>query len=113
MNKTRYWVKLDSKGKPVLGVLEARPGKPKGGEWMEVNLRPCCSVSTPVVESDPTNLVISCGEDTVFDGDIAGDADAVVADFNTNFPGIGELSTDGEFYYLKSTICPNITIVAT
>lgn len=118
MKQTRYWVKLDTKGKPVLGVLEARPKRPIGGEWMEINARPCCTVSTEIgSDGGDTDIILTifCGEEKLLTYREAGstDASALVDGFNTAYPAAGVLSEDGTNVTLKSAICPQLSITVT
>lgn len=117
MSKTRYWVKIDSKGKPVLGVMQSRPKRPKNGEWLEINARPCCTSSTPIgTPANDATLSIYCG--SVDPTNLLGEfvvatvtsADDVVAGFNSTYPKAGTLSHDGTNFYLKSTLCPSMAI---
>lgn len=109
----RYFVLLSSKGVPVLSSLIARAKKPVTGEWMEVNLRPCCSVKVAIgtPSGSETTITVSCGTDKLADLTVASIVPATIVELlNSTFPAIGEFSQDGDFYYLKTTVCPSPSI---
>lgn len=114
---TRYWVALDSKGRPILGSLIARPKRPVKGEWLEIAGTPCCHVSAAFCAeliadtASSVTITLSCGSNPLaeytFD---TGDPDTVVNDFNDNYPAAGTLSHDGENFLLTSTLCPSLSM---
>lgn len=109
----RYFVLLSKKGVPVLSSLIAREKKPVTGEWLEVNLRPCCSVKTAigVPSGTETTITVSCGTEKLADLTVASITPLTVVELlNTTFPAMGEFSQDGEYFYLKTTVCPSPSI---
>jgi hypothetical protein len=59
-NRLRFFVRLDSNNKPVLGSLIARPKKPKTNTWLEIFSPNCCNET---LEYEPEGVV---GDDLVF-----------------------------------------------
>lgn len=114
--KSRYWVKLDQNKRPIVGILENRPTKPKGGEWMEIAGTPCCNVSVELCDTaghTGITLIISDAGQIIASYDFdSTDPDDVVDDFNTDFPGAGVLSYDADAntFLLKTTLGANITM---
>lgn len=111
--RQRYWVLISKKGAPVLSSLIARENSPKYGEWVEVNLRPCCTVSTAIgtPSGTKTTITIKSGTEKLADLQVTATAAAtVVSLLNSTFPAIGTFTQDGKNFYLKSTVAPNLSI---
>ena len=114
LKRQRYWVLLSGKSKPVLSSLIAREKKPKTGEWLEVNLRPCCTVKTAIVSpggNTKTKITVLCGTEPLADLQVSSVTPAdVVTLLNDTYPGMGTFSQDGDYFYLKTTVCPSVSI---
>ncbi len=50
----RYFVRLDSNGKPVLGSLVGRKAAPKTGTWLEITGYCCAPTTTTTTTSTTT-----------------------------------------------------------
>ena len=113
LKRQRYFVLLSGKGVPVLSSLIAREKKPVTGEWIEVNLRPCCSVKIAIgtPSGTETTLTVSCGGSKIADLTVASIVPSEVVELlNTEFPAMGTFTEDGEYFYLKTTVCPSPSI---
>lgn len=113
LKRQRYWVQIGKSGRPVLSSLIARESQPNYGEWVEVNLRPCCTESTPV--GTPS------GTATIFTVKSNGDVFAVlrvasivpatvVSTFNSSFPAFGTMTLENNTYVLKSYAAPGLSL---
>lgn len=111
----RYFVLLSGGERPVLSSLIARAKKPSKGEWLEVNLRPCCTVKTAIGSPSGTQTTVTVKSRLLKLADLtvtATTASEVVDLLNSTFPAMGTFSEDGEFFYLKTAVVvsPSITV---
>lgn len=112
LKRQRYWVLMSSKNTPVLSSLIAREKKPKQGEWSELSLSPCCSIKVAVGTYDTYPIfTINCGnkKNKVYVLNAAS-ANAAVDVLNEDNSALGEWSTDGDYFYLKGSFCPNASL---
>lgn len=117
--KLRYFVKLDSKNRPVTGSNLPRPRKPKQGSWMEIFPPNCCNVSIYDAPSATSGtevvLTLICGDETIFDGSVTSAVANIAAisnALNTAFSIFGTFSvveTQIKLSFnsaIAATLCP-------
>lgn len=111
----RYFVLLSSKGVPVLSSLIAREKKPKNGEWLEVNLRPCCTTCVTIEDASAvTDIIIKSAGVKLASFPITGAVEIsdISSFINEEFPAVGTFSQDGDKLCLKSTLAPSLSLEA-
>ncbi len=109
---SRYWIALDQDGRPNVGQVVNRQYKPKTGRWLELALRPCCSIKVAIgTFSDSPIFTINCGGDSARAiGTGYGSVAEAVENLNQNYSALGTWSADDTYFYLKGVFCPNATL---
>jgi len=115
----RYFVRLDSRNKPVMGSLIARKHRPvsSGGRFLEIIPPKCCPAD--VVSVTPTGtpqagatvtVVGSCGGTQLFSYSAVSPSLAdTVSKLSTNFPGVATWAVSGGAITATSPICEGFT----
>ena len=124
--KLRYFVKLDSKNRPVAGSNLTRPKKPKSDVWMEIFPPNCCNTVLSDVPSATSGsevvLTLACGGTTVFDGSVTtavANITAISNALNSSFSIFGTFSVNGTAIELAlnagvaASICPTESLTMT
>jgi hypothetical protein len=108
---TRYWIAIGADKKPIINQVVARTRKPKSGEWLELSLRPCCSIKVVIgtFSSSPI-FTINCGNEKVKVSVSGANPTQIIETLNDDFSALGKWSTDGEYFYLKGVFCPNASL---
>lgn len=115
----RYFVRLDSHNKPVMGSLIARKHRPvsSGGNFLEIIPPKCCpdtvvSTTPSGTPSITTNVTVvgSCSGKQVLNYTAQSSSLAdTVSKLNTNFPAIATFAVNGSSITATSPICEGFT----
>ena len=112
LKKQRYWVLMSSTKTPVLSSLIARTKRPTKGEWQEVHLSPCCKLKAAVgTYQNYPYFTLTCGTKTTSTVPFNAETLEEAIDYlNQHYFTFGTWSTDGTYFYLTGSICPNGTL---
>lgn len=119
----RYFVRLDSRNKPVMGSLIARRSRPvsTGGRFLEIIPPNCCPadvvVATPTGTPSGTSevtVVGSCGGTQLFSYTaVSASNAATVALLTTNFPAVATWAVVGTTITATGPVCDSFTFTVT
>lgn len=112
LKRQRYWVLMSSKKTPVLSSLIAREKRPNKGKWQEVHLSPCCKLKAAVgTYQNHPYFTLTCGTKTSQTQPFnAATVEEAVDYLNQHYFTFGTWSSDGTYFYLTGSICPNGTL---
>lgn len=117
--KLRYFVRLDSALKPVIGSNITRPKRPKSGKWLEIFPENCCGIEISAIPTgvpgDFIAFTINCGDTALIDLTLSESVTTlgdVVDALNATLPFLGVFSASGTSVVLDfnsaiiSAACP-------
>jgi len=115
LKRQRYWVLISEKGRPVLSSLIAREKRPRTGEWLEVNLTPCCTAKVEIADASTVNsVIVKSNGSKLSEFAVTELSIQAIADFlNSEYPAFGTFSEESGFLILKSTVGPGLSLETT